>query len=789
MVLLLIMVTVQLVVVANAPQVTYAFSPMPFSATQTGVLQRPSGSVGYKRLQFGARASGSYLVWGERNFPTQQASAAIADFDSLSDTLDIAAYNLATSTSTSAATLSGNQAEPAISGSILVWEDNAHSCPSCENDILGKNLSTGATFTVASGSVDQSHPAIDGTKAVWIESSSTTQKVMLKDINPVTSPAVIASVVVTNGLTLLRPVLSSEYVVWAEMADPVSAGGAFTTTLKAYKRSNGVVSTLATLKDTGIEFALADHRVVWNDTRVLHLTDMSTSVSSILNAQWGGGASPAINGNIVTWSAGSGNESNGFDIWGLNLSGGMNAPLLLVSQPGDQLGAVMAGDVLAWQNEGGTDADRITTTSLSALFASPPTQPTLSQEATPTATPISEQPLPITHPLIKGVHAPNGDGWCDNHGNCSNSTSAVDALVDRAINFPYFGAVTVLQPDLDAWTTQAAAPWGPTVNDIMQGLTNNGTVPIVRTKPADRGVYQPQTTCCVSPNLDRDLVIDDLIDRPWMRRIQIENEPDREWSSSCSGCWYSGGTWHGNWSNKFDYRFYDAMDAWYGDVGGAFDVWANITCDPNQLGCERLRDHTITVWSPPLDPGLGYQNLTNGENRYNRLPRFYRAFYNWYPYDQTGNQFPAHFSYHAYPVPNGTGNFGGGIRNNSWDWFNADLKNLINMGNVAQGMVTQITEFGWDPNQMITCDYTHDRTWTRIHSSIPDCNVTGSNPRDHTFPGDITDFQLNWRHNADTMTIWITRGWAGDDSQYRADGLNQSGTQRNWFVNYRSSAP
>jgi len=142
--------------VAGYPRVSHASSGVPFSQPQSGVLQRPSGPITYQRLQFGARGSSSYLVWTEKNRPVGDVN------DDLFDTHDVTGMNLTTNSAVSVATLAGNQTEPAISGSIVVWEDNARTCPTCQQDILGKDLSNGTTFTVASGGGDNSHPPLTG---------------------------------------------------------------------------------------------------------------------------------------------------------------------------------------------------------------------------------------------------------------------------------------------------------------------------------------------------------------------------------------------------------------------------------------------------------------------------------------------------------------------------------------------------------------------------------------------------------------------------------------------------
>ncbi len=355
------------------PGRSYAYSNAPFSAAQTGTLNRPAGPIAYTRVQVGPRSSGSYLVWTERD---QSASPEI---DDLFDTHDIAGMSLTNTTAISVTTLPGNQTNPAISGSRVVWESDSPSCPSaCDRDILGINLATGLTFTVASGSSDQAQPAIAGSTAVWVDLANQTEQLLAKDINSSSlgSTTVITTVSILAGYTLAEPLISSEYITWSEMGPAV--GNTSQITIKAYNRSTGAIQTVTQSTLPRLTAALADHRLVWTDGWQLYIADLSTQNQSVLFASYA--ATPAIDGAMVVWSSSTYNGTYVSDIWGLQLTSttsisAADKPVLLVSAAGDQLAPTLTGDTLAWQSDGGPSDGRVSSTSLSAALAAPPSTP------------------------------------------------------------------------------------------------------------------------------------------------------------------------------------------------------------------------------------------------------------------------------------------------------------------------------------------------------------------------------------------------------------------------------
>ncbi len=106
--------------------------------------------------------SGNFVVWTD---------ARNAWFDSECScwrNTDIYGYNLDTQTEFSVSTAPGDQTNPAISGNIVIWQDNRNG----NWDIYGYNLDTHTEFPVRTTSADQMNPVISGSIVVWEENGN-----------------------------------------------------------------------------------------------------------------------------------------------------------------------------------------------------------------------------------------------------------------------------------------------------------------------------------------------------------------------------------------------------------------------------------------------------------------------------------------------------------------------------------------------------------------------------------------------------------------------------------------
>lgn len=139
------------------------------------------------------------------------------------------------------------------------------------------------------------------------------------------------------------------------------------------------------------------------------------------------------------------------------------------------------------------------------------------------------------------------------------------------------------------------------------------------------------------------------------------------------------------------------------------------------------------------------------------------------------------------------------IYNNSWVWgFDGYVQDRIyyiydrDPTSNARWR-SMITEFGWNPGQMVDCSgplgryLTHNTDWptdgvVRTHEQRGSSCYT-MDGRTHPFYTDIQLFLQTERARAEVVAVWIVRGWND-----RADGATSSGVL-NWLHQYQWSSP
>ncbi|HEY0071199.1 MAG TPA: hypothetical protein VGE04_14635 [Chloroflexia bacterium] len=750
--------------------------------------------------QVAPQASDHYRVWGS-------LSQSVLDGDVIKH--NVVVIMSGTEQLLSITDEPGYQSAPSLSGDIVVWEDNSATCFTCERDILGKNLLTGATYTIATGPTDQIVPSIDGTTVTWLEIVSDTYQLMTAEIGgggllAAVPPISIASThnyvqatdksgavsrqakairTVSSGARLGKPLISNTYIVWPETqslgASPPTASSAGTVRsnknldsagyLTVFDRKKGKTFSIAETSRQVSGYDLDGSRLVWVDPRGIWLTDLSNSKSTLLTGR--PGSDLFIKDNLVLWASGSNEDldSNGLDIWYLDLT---QLPLTarpLINDAANQRHPAVVGDSLMYEDDYPTSVapgksgsnlasgedkryGRVAVTSLKraksgtrSRRSAPKTQPT--SRAIPTATSgiktsgysglnsisiyalASETPTPVpTVPAFKGIHAPNARGWIN------NPRKALDVLgADR--NRPYFGSVLVLSSDL-CLPVDATRGWGATVGEAMAHLTQQGVEVIIRfddRRPASICTGSDYSNVTHNPKSDGSMSPDVVVNHlsqllndsrySWIEHVQIDNEPNLEWSKSCEGCYWNGSpqakyTWH-NVVGFDDPQLYKALGDFYKEVGTKLrtqfpgkEFWT-----PPMAASYY---HTNISSPPPLD-AEGKPELHTGQNLYYYL----EAMINAYEFQRPGENFPTkRFTYHAYPYPGGYGRFGLGIRNNTFDWFPTWLQcrvddhawwfcpdqantqtRIMNLQSqlLSWGVAdirSQITELGWDPIMM-----------------------------------------------------------------------------------------
>lgn len=740
------------------------FSMLTWMSSARAVTAQPEQTVLVQREgrgQFGVKGSGTIAVWEDRQAP---ASLPDSKFGGQADptlgTSDVFGMDIRTKRVFEVATGSGDQAEPDIAGDTIVWQDSRHSCPTCDLDVMGYNLTSGRTFVIASGPADQAHPSVSDSSVTWLESDDQSSRVMVADLETL-RPFVVA--IVPKNASPGRPAISDRFVVWSEISDSPPHR------LLAFDVVTRETSVVASLTSPQSSYSTAGGVITWTDPDVI-IMDMDTGVETRMAS--GRAANVAISDDIVTWGARSLGVDTGIDIYGMRLGDELANPLVVA--PGNQGFPIVVDGLLIWQQDRDSGSQLIATPFAKALSTG---RASLNQALS--GTPLPEAPgigavaPAYTRPTSKGMHVAIGDGWRVLYNGSmqpcnASSCPAIDAL--KSGTAPMFGSFLVLHTDLTT-DTGRDSPLPGTNTSIADWLkywqSSYGARPVVRLWPN----VEPNSAGTGTPDAVAQKIINLATLFDWIQHVQVDNEPNLEegWHDVCkdgqSGCtWVTNGvTRTYRWSGVYDYRKYQAINQFYVDAWYTVDYYRNN--HPNATVRSRLQ--AMQLWTPPMSDI--YRLLDNGTNFYDHLQGMMGLY--------------GRMTYHTYPAPNYDADGSGGIVNNSWSWFNLWVQGQINSGS----MRTMITEFGWNPGQMMRADcfgaagLTQNSTWPA--SSSAGCRA--GDGVSHLFESDLNRFLTYQRHGAEAVTVWLVRGW----SDGRADGLDSSGLQKRWFQNYRTSSP
>lgn len=198
------------------------------------------------------------------------------------------------------------QRRPAISGSLIVWED----WRTGDSDIYLHDLTTGKTVPIAKGPGDQAHPAISGSLVVWEDWRGGDADVLLYDV--------------TNGTTTpigqgpgnqAFPSISNRMVVWED-----DVGGDFDIVLHDLESQETWVLTGD--GEQG-QPQISGTRVVWEDDRFgnseIYVYDLTTKQERRVTDHPAEQIFPDIEGDFVAWVDFRNGEEN---IYMFNLSTG-----------------------------------------------------------------------------------------------------------------------------------------------------------------------------------------------------------------------------------------------------------------------------------------------------------------------------------------------------------------------------------------------------------------------------------------------------------------------------------
>jgi hypothetical protein len=340
-----------------------AGSPYEVLLSQLGTFRYQARTSGFAipapgpgRVQYALRGAGPYLVWKESR-------------GKFGDQVDLRALDTRTNRLMFVADVKGEGSDPAISGSLVVWQQVAACAPDCgTNDILGRDLVTGVDYTIATGLEDRSTPVVSGRRVAWQTTSNT--ELWLKDLDTAALIRVAAQPAY-GGTYLVDPVLTDRYLAWL-LWEPRTEGVQHYA-IQVYDLATRATRTLAdrTIRnDAALTLAMSGERLVWSDPAA-HLADVTTGATMDLPAEYA--PDLTIQGDTVLWSAKGAPNATDLDIWGLQLPG--TTPVLLAAAPGNQQRSTVAGAWLAWQTQGGPQDGRLGAIRLADAFLHPAAPP------------------------------------------------------------------------------------------------------------------------------------------------------------------------------------------------------------------------------------------------------------------------------------------------------------------------------------------------------------------------------------------------------------------------------
>ena len=285
-----------------------------------------------------------YVVWSEAPTGTVPAGTILRGFD-------LAARRALTIT-----TSAGDYPSYGISGSIVVWDEQAVGCtPNCsQGDIRGLDLATDQAFAIATGPGLRYGPAISGRTVAWVEVNNATAQLLVKDLGAPTATLVTtttyeSSPYFNDGFGALQ--ISPQYVVWTVVSSRTAGSNTYHyATLRAYNRQTGTIQEVAAYGGGPYDhgpwlsgYALDGEQLFWFADG-LQVANLRTGERrQVFGPPAGYGDAEAVlggvRGNVVYWLAGP--LVNG---WRLDQPGVVN----LVSDPGLTAQATIAGEWLVW---------------------------------------------------------------------------------------------------------------------------------------------------------------------------------------------------------------------------------------------------------------------------------------------------------------------------------------------------------------------------------------------------------------------------------------------------------
>jgi len=283
--------------------------PTPEPPLPDTVIPAPIGGGQY--APFG---SSHYLVWSEGVIRSSGGP--------IYGSFDVRGLDLRTNKEITVTNAVGDQGGAVVDGDLVAWSSNTPNgnCIGCvDPGIYAKDLATGQEYSIATGFIPQYSIGVSGRKVAWIESGSTGQRVMIKDVD-------------TNAVKLVRQVLAEEpyivglkmsgnYIVWNEIAYNTASVQDQVSYLKVYDLStdqtrNVLAYTLPAQGNFSINYAVSGHRIVVQTiNNTTFVADMLANTTTPL-PYYGYMTNITGQGDVFVFSR----DQRGTDIVGVNIN-------------------------------------------------------------------------------------------------------------------------------------------------------------------------------------------------------------------------------------------------------------------------------------------------------------------------------------------------------------------------------------------------------------------------------------------------------------------------------------
>jgi TolB protein len=238
-----------------------------------------------------------------------------------------------------------DQQVPAISGTMVAWEDYRNGN---DADVYARNMtsSPGPETPIAGGPGDQVQPAVSDQYFVWVDNGA---------IRAQSRSGGNAFNVATGGGDRFDPAVCGSLVVWTDTRNG-------NPDIYGRDLAGGQEFPIATSPAAEAYPACDGSRVVYMSTGAttgadISMFDRTTGATTLVSAQPWNEWQPAISGNVVVWQGwpGQGQPNATIQIFGVDLSTG--APIPVTHGSGNQITPDVSGTIVVWEDDRGKNPE------------------------------------------------------------------------------------------------------------------------------------------------------------------------------------------------------------------------------------------------------------------------------------------------------------------------------------------------------------------------------------------------------------------------------------------------